>query len=217
MSRPPSQPSRDATTAAEHNTAKDSIDADDVAPDDGVEDPKYDIRSRDKSDVFHEHYNAPLKKDCPASSFFHCLFRHATFAIDEEDENKVKNILASKGIKNFNDHWFFNKSYWYARVRMYPRSADDASSNLFAVLDYLKGSDAFKKYVTEDVTKHIVGWAKRCRHGRYEDLPDVHMYDFDGCDSDGLDTWISRRGSKAENFHQKMKVAAGPWGMGVPC
>ena len=41
------------------------------------------------------------------------------------------------------------------------------------------------------------------------------MYKHDGYDSNGLDLWLRRRGSKAEVFHQKMHVAVGPWGIGV--
>lgn len=43
----------------------------------------------------------------------------------------------------------------------------------------------------------------------------MEIYTHNGVDSDGLDLWISRRGSKAENFHQKMHVAVGPFGIGA--
>jgi len=33
------------------------------------------------------------------------------------------------------------------------------------------------------------------------------IYKHDGYDSNGLDLWLRHRGSKAENFHQKMHVA----------
>ena len=51
--------------------------------------------------------------------------------------------------------------------------------------------------------------------GRYEDLTDVNMYTHDGLDSDGLDLWLRRRGSRAENLHQKMKASVGPLGIGA--
>ena len=41
------------------------------------------------------------------------------------------------------------------------------------------------------------------------------MYTHDRHDTDGLDQWLRRRGSKVENFYQKMHVAAGPFGIGV--
>eukprot|EP00978_Attheya_sp_CCMP212_P011036 scaffold26936_cov32-Attheya_sp.AAC.2 len=71
------------------------------------------------------------------------------------------------------------------------------------------------KLVVWDVDKDLQGWAKRCRAGCYDELPDVEMYTHDGYDRDGLDLWLRNRGSKAENFHQKMKVGAGPHDMGV--
>ena len=98
---------------------------------------------------------------------------------------------------------------------MPPRKADVASDNLLAVLDYFQSSDVFDKFMTPDIDKYIKGWAYRCRNGRYEDLPDVNMYDYEGCDADGLDLWKRRRGSKAENLHQKMKVSLGPFGVGA--
>ena len=157
----------------------------------------------------------PLKKDFPASPFIHQLLCHATFAMDEENERNIRAVLASKGVKDFDDHYFFNRRYWLRQVRFFPRKADDASDNLLAVLSYLKKSDAFAEYVSDEFIKYIVGWAKRCQEGRYEDLPDVHMFDSVGFDSDGLELYQSRRGSKAENFHQKMHVVAEPYGIGV--
>jgi hypothetical protein len=173
------------------------------------------IRSREKSDIWHEHHNVPLKKDCPAAPSIHALLRHATFAMNAVEEKNVTAVLAGKGITDTASHMFHNRAYWYQRVRMPPRKGEEASANLLAVLDFFKTSDAFREYVTPDFTKHINGWAKRCRNGRYEDLPDVDMYTHNGVDSDGLDLWISRRGSKAENFHQKMHVAVGPFGIGI--
>ena len=173
------------------------------------------IRSREKSDIWHEHDNVPLKKDCPASPFIHNLLRHATHAIDINDEANVKAVLASKGIEDFDDHFFFNKEYWYARVRMPPRKADKGSDYLLRVLDFLRNDDTFKEFLTPDLEKHIKGWARRCREGRYEDLIDVEMYRHNGIDSDGLNLYQRRRGSKAENFHQKMKVSVGPYGIGI--
>ena len=83
------------------------------------------------------------------------------------------------------------------------------------LLNYLQTNEVFKEYVTDDLVKHIKGWARRCLKGRYDDLPDVEMYKHDGYDSNGLDLWLRHRGSKAENFHQKMHVAVGPYGIGV--
>jgi len=102
--------------------------------------------------------------------------------------------------------------YYYYFIALFTHTASD---NLLKLLHYLKNNEVFKEYVTSEVDKFVTGWARRCREGRYEDLSDVVMYEHDGFDSDGLDLWQRQRGSKAENFHQKMHVAAGPFGIGV--
>ncbi len=83
------------------------------------------------------------------------------------------------------------------------------------MMDYLKNSDAFREFITPELEKHINGWAKRCHSGQYVDLPDVSMYDYEGCDSDGLDMCKWRQSSRCENLHQKMNIGCGFIGMGV--
>ena len=135
--------------------------------------------------------------------------------INEVEEKSVVAVLDSKSVTDADEHFFYNKEYWYKRVRMPPRKADEACENLLAVAEFLEKSEIFKEYATKELIKFIREWAKRCQHGRYEDLPDVEMYTHDGYDCDGLDLWIRHRGSKAENFHQKMIAACGPWMFGV--
>ena len=53
--------------------------------------------------------------------------------INKREEQRVKFVLASKGIEDFDEHFFFNKEYWYQRVRMPPRKADVASANIVSV------------------------------------------------------------------------------------
>ena len=79
------------------------------------------IVNRLKSDGWHEHHNVPLNKDCPAAPFVHQLLRHATMTINEVEEKKVKEVLLSKGITDYDEHFLHNKEYWYKRVRMPPR------------------------------------------------------------------------------------------------
>ena len=76
------------------------------------------IRSRDKSDSWHKMYNTPLPKDFPVSPFVFKLLHQATRAIDEVAEKKMITVLSGKGITNFDEHFFFNKEFWYKRVRM---------------------------------------------------------------------------------------------------
>ena len=41
------------------------------------------------------------------------------------------------------------------------------------------------------------------------------MYIPDDTDSNGLDLWLRTTGTKGENYHQKLIVGTGPFGMGV--
>ncbi|KAL7529943.1 hypothetical protein ACHAXR_003236 [Thalassiosira sp. AJA248-18] len=174
------------------------------------------IRSRKKSDIWHEFRNTPLDRKCPASPSINILLRMATLTINELEEQRVQYYLASRGVTDFDEHFFFNKEWWYKRVRMPPRKGIEASDNLMTLLNYFKTNEVYKEYLTPEVEKHVRGWAFRCRSGRYEDLPDVEMYKHKGYDRNGLDLWQRERGSsKVEGFYQKMEVAAGSFGFGV--
>ena len=50
----------------------------DLDVEDGPGDVDEGIRSRENSDVRHEHHNVPLRKDSPAAPHIHQLLRHAT-------------------------------------------------------------------------------------------------------------------------------------------
>jgi hypothetical protein len=57
---------------------------------------------------------------------------------------------------------------------------------------------------------------RKCQEGLFEELSDVSLFIWRGTDSNGLDLWWRNRGStRAENIHQKMRVAFGPWGVGA--
>ena len=173
------------------------------------------IRSRDKSDSWHELYNTPLPKDCPASPAIFKLLHRATRAIDVVAEAKVKSVLAQKKIHDFDDHFFYNKEWWYKRVRMPFKSGSESRDGILKILQLMKTDPVFAKYLTEDVETHFINWARRCISGRYEQLPGIEIYKHDGHDSNGLDLWLRESGTHAENFHQKLIVGTGPFGMGV--
>ena len=113
------------------------------------------IRSREKSDIWHEYDNLSklLKKDCPASSAICRLLRVATITVNEVDEKKLHKVLASKGVGDFEDHFFFNREYWYRRVRFPPRKGSKASSYLLGALSYMKENEVLKEYITPEVEK----------------------------------------------------------------
>ena len=193
---------------ANNNDNDNCVDMVDVCDSDAEFGDDNEIRSREKSDIWHEHDGLAklLKRNNPAAPYIHHLLRIATLSINETEEKRVRFVLSSKGYTNYDEHFFHNKEYWYKRVRMPPRKGSIAYDNLLGVLNYLKSNDAFKESITPEVEKYIIGWAERCQRGRYEELPDVDMYTYDGVDSDGLDLWIRHRGSRAENLHQKMKA-----------
>ncbi|KAL7535177.1 hypothetical protein ACHAXR_006318 [Thalassiosira sp. AJA248-18] len=204
-------------TISSPSDAIEMFDASDLIHQDEVNNDAIIIRSREKSDIWHEFNNMAkiLKKDCPAGPSIHQLVRTATLTINKMEEKKVQNVLMSRGVDDFKEHFFFNKEYWYRRVRFPPRKGEMASAYLRGTILYLKNNDVLKEYVTPELVQFLIGWVDRFRDGRYDDLPDVEMYRHDGYDSDGLELWLRRRGSKAENFHQKMHVAVGPCGIGV--
>jgi len=82
--------------------------------DDGTE-----IRSRA---IWHEFHNTPLKKDCLASPSIFILLRVATQTINKVEEDRVKHVLASKGIEEFEEHFFFYKDWWYQKARLLERT-----------------------------------------------------------------------------------------------
>ena len=52
-------------------------------------------------------------------------------------------------------------------------------------------------------------------NGEFEELKDVSLFQKVRTNKHGLPIYIWLRGTtRAENIHQKMKVAVGPWGLG---
>ena len=175
------------------------------------------IHSRAKSDIWHEFdgLHKLFGKACPALPLIVQLCWEATTARESQDRRNVEAVLSGKGINDFSTHFLFNRDWWLQRVRCPQRKGDVARSNLIKVTNYLKSNSVFQEYITPETEKYLFGWATRCRDGRYEDLPDVEMYQHNGVDSNGLDLWLRRRNSRAENCHQKMNVATGPFGIGA--
>ena len=92
------------------------------------------------------------------------------------------------------------------------KEGKEASDGILKVLNFMKQTDGFSEYVTEDIDDHFIKWAQQCRSGRYEQLPGMEMYQHDGVDSNGFDLWLRTTGGKCENYHQKL-LGCGPFGM----
>jgi hypothetical protein len=73
-----------------------------------------------------------------------------------------------------------------------------------------------KEYYTDELRDYLLSFEKKCMEGLFEELADVSVYQWDGKGANGLDMWLRLRGStRAENLHQKLNAALGPWGIGA--
>ena len=173
------------------------------------------IYSRDKSDMWHEFHNILWPRDCACKALISKLLLRATRSINVNEEKAVQAVLRERGVTNFDEHLFFYKEYWLQRVRMPFKKGDIMSSGIFRVAQFMESEPLLKEYLTDNVKNHFEGWARRCRMGRYEQVPEVKMYVHDGYDSNGLNLWLRTTGTKGENYHGKLNRGTGPYGMGV--
>jgi hypothetical protein len=188
--------------------------SDDASIDDGTP------RSRDKSDIFHIFQNNPLPKDCPVRAAVSRLLIHATFEFDIDDYKTVTSFLARRyGIKTVDDilrHFYFNREWWRRRCRMYTPAPEEHAIRIRRIHEYIKNTEPLKEHYTDELRKYLIGLERKCEEGLFEELGDVSLFQWDGTDYNGLDLWLRFRGSnRAENVHQKMSVAFGPWGVGA--
>jgi hypothetical protein len=176
------------------------------------------IRSRQKSDLFHEFQDLPLSKKCPARQTIIRLIIQASFLFDQTDYKPWLSHLAKKHhifdqvrlLENF----YHNKEKWRRHVRMYTPTAADHGDRIDKVKVF--AAKHLSKWYTSELEVFFDKFAKKARVGEFEELPDVALFQHDGQDRYGLDLWLRNRGStKAENFHQKLHVAFGPWSIGA--
>ena len=99
---------------------------------------------------------------------------------------------------------------------MYTPAADEHARRIRRVHEIIRTEESFKSEYTQELAAYLFGFEEKARKGMFEELSDVSLYQWDGTDSNGLDLWLSKRGStRAENFHQKLMAALGPWGVGA--
>ena len=80
----------------------------------------------------------------------------------------------------------------------------------------MEKSKLLKQALTPKLEAYFDAVEEMCRKGMMEECTDVCLFQWDGTDKCGLDLWLRKRGSnRSENFHQKMRVAFGPHGVGV--
>ena len=201
-------------TAAENNANVDTHNIDDNDSSGAVP------RSRDKLDIFHIFDNLPLPRKCPVRTSISRLLIHATFEFDKDDFDEVTKYLAEhKGIVTEDAlliHFYFNREWWRRRVRMYTPGAENHARRIRRVSRFIKDEPALCQWFTKDLEDYLQKFVQMCKQGSFEQLEDVEMFRFDGTDRNGLSLWIRLRGStRAENVHQKMRVAFGPWSLGA--
>jgi hypothetical protein len=181
-------------------------------------------KTRDKRDIFHVFDELPIPRNNPAKSLISRLLIHGTFLFDDEDyENVAKYMAEEKEIDSREDllkDFYFRREWWRQRVRMYTPRGSEHASNIRVILDFVEKTDAIKDeldtHTLEEVQKYLERFAEKCEEGRFEELSDVNLFQWNGKDRNGLDLWLRLRGStRTENVHQKMRVAFGPWSTGV--
>ena len=179
------------------------------------------IRSRQKLDLFHRFQDVPLeKRKCPPRSAISRLLIHASYLFDESDYDAVVEHLAKKravvGKTAILRDFYFRREWRKRRVRMYTPTAEEHGARIDKVHEYIKNNEDLKHYYTEKLASFLTKLALEARMGQFEELLDVALFQHDGQDRYGLDLWLRKRGStKAENFHQKLRVAFGPWSVGA--
>ena len=80
----------------------------------------------------------------------------------------------------------------------------------------IKDVEPLKSWYTQELEQYLLTFENKCEQGLFEELSDVALFQWDGTDQNGIDLWIRFRGStRAENVHQKLNSALGPWGVGA--
>ena len=177
-------------------------------------------RTRQFMDRFHVFDNAPKSRDSKvknALSIMRRLIIQATIQFDADDFDSVVKHLSEK--KEFDsmdqllDHFYFNREWWYRRVRVYPPTHFKGMSNIDAVKEFLEKANGLKEVllpVLPNLDSYLEGIKTMFCEGKLSETFDVQNYQADGQDIHGLSLWLRRRGSnRSENLHQKMKIAFG--------
>ena len=178
------------------------------------------LRSRDKADIFHIFQDLPLPKKCPARAIISRLMIHATFQFDSEEYENVTRVLREKYRINSTvetlRHFYHNREWWRQRCPMYTPKPAEHGARIDRVRQFVATQPDLKEFYTPEMEAYFKKVARECREGKFEELPDISMFQVIGTDANGLTLYLRKRGStKAENFHQKLWVAFGPWCIGA--
>ncbi len=77
-------------------------------------------------------------------------------------------------------------------------------------------TEPLKERNTDELRKCLLGLENKCEDGPFDELGDVSLFQWDGKDCNGLDSWLRVRGlSRAGRKHQNMSVAFDSWYIGA--
>jgi hypothetical protein len=174
------------------------------------------LYTRSLRDIFHQFHNLPLAKNSPMVPILFQLIIAATYIKNDEDLQEVETLLASKGVTDFIQHEFFNRSYWRKRVRMRTPTAAVHAANIRFVKDLVEHEAEFKPFRTDEVLDFLEKYVEKASRGIYQQPDDVPLFIVTGIDVDGLTLYASEQGTvRLENIHQKYAELAGPFAIGI--
>jgi hypothetical protein len=124
-------------------------------------------------------------------------------------------------LEDLRKDFYFRRECWRRRVRMYtppPRGSDQAS-----ILEFVEKTDFIhdeldKLHTLEEVPNYLERFAETCKEGRFEELADVNLFQWDGKDKEWAGfvatfAWFNKNGTCPPK--DKMRAAFGPWSTGI--
>ena len=144
-------------------------------------------------DRFHLFDAFPASRDPklkPLLSLVRRLTIQATIEFDYEDYRDMTDFLARHhGItstEDIMDHFYFNREYWYQRVRVYPPPAARGEENIKYVLNFVENNPVFKDIRDEKLKTYFDMLLGHIKEGGMDETRDVQLFQHDGKDKHGL-------------------------------
>ena len=190
----------------DHGEEMDRADGGDPLLDDHLDDASALPASKDKGDLFHQFQSFPMKKSDPSCTL------HATFDMDPTDFLQVAARLAKKKAlcdeDALPDHFCCNREWWRRRVKM---SVPDRETHARAARNLHEFVKKLMSSCDAKVADYFDAFERETKEGLFDELSDLQMCEEDGQDSNGLNLYLSRRGSnRAELCHRFLMLAIGP-------
>lgn len=157
----------------------------------------------------------PLKE--PGRNLSSRLLILASCMFDAEEYREYADFLKERfsiPAHELLDNFYFNREKWRKHVRTYRPEAEHHAERVNKVHQFV--AQHIKALYTDEVRTYLDKFEQLCREGAFEESNDVDAFIFAGKDANGLNSWFRLWGStRAENVHQKQKLAVGPWPIGA--